>query len=332
MSRATLGALATIAVALLLPVVFKGNNYILNLCVVAGVYAIVVMGLGILLGWAGQMSLAQAAFFGIGAYTSGFLTTHFGWSFWLALPCAVLMSAFVGVCVGYPCLRLSGHYLALATIGFGIITQLVLINWKDVTNGSDGMTGIPAPAIGPYTVDSYGAYFYIVLAFVILTGYIAARIKATRVGRAMEAIRENELAALAMGINATRYKIMAFVLAGAYAGLAGSLLAHSIKFISPDSYSFDQSVVFLVMLILGGSSSIGGAILGAALLTFLPEVLRPLKNSYIMVYGAAVIAMIIFMPQGLVGIIGSLTKRFARPRGPGPEAVPAQRRAAEGAR
>lgn len=309
-------ALVAFVVALLLPVIFRGNDYLLNLCVVAGVYSIVVMGLGILLGWAGQMSLAQAAFLGIGAYTSAYFTTHVGLNFWQALPLSILMSALVGVGVGYPCLRLSGHYLALATIGFGIITQLVLINWKAVTNGSDGITGIPAPPpIGSISFESYGTYFYIVLGFVVLCAYIAARIKATRVGRAMEAIRENELAASAMGINTTRYKILAFVLAGSYAGLAGSLLAHSIKFISPDSYSFDQSVVFLVMLILGGSSSIGGAILGAALLTLLPEVLRPLKNSYIMVYGAAVVAMIIFMPRGLVGLIEAFSNRLRRPEG-----------------
>ena len=308
--------LVAFVVALLLPVIFRGNDYLLNLCVVAGVYSIVVMGLGILLGWAGQMSLAQAAFLGIGAYTSAYFTTHVGLNFWQALPLSILMSALVGVGVGYPCLRLSGHYLALATIGFGIITQLALINWKAVTNGSDGITGIPAPPpIGSISFESYGTYFYIVLGFVVLCAYIAARIKATRVGRAMEAIRENELAASAMGINTTRYKILAFVLAGSYAGLAGSLLAHSIKFISPDSYSFDQSVVFLVMLILGGSSSIGGAILGAALLTLLPEVLRPLKNSYIMVYGAAVVAMIIFMPRGLVGLIEAFANRFRRPEG-----------------
>jgi branched-chain amino acid transport system permease protein len=151
---------------------------------------------------------------------------------------------------------------------------------------------------------------------VLVCAYIAWRIKTTRVGRALQAIRENEIAARATGIDATRYKIIAFVLAGAYAGLAGSLLAHDIKFISPDSYSFDQSVVFLVMLIVGGSSSIGGAIIGAVLLTMLPEVLRPLKGSYIMVYGAAVIAMIIFMPQGLIGVFAATRARFARRKPP----------------
>ncbi len=309
MNRKPLVVLALVVVLALLPV-FVHSDYVLTLLDLAGIYAIAVMGLGILLGFTGQMSLAQAAFLGIGAYTSAWFTTHLGWPVWPAMGAAVVLSALVGLAVGYPCLRLSGHYLALATIGFGIIAQLVLINWKSVTNGSDGITGIPPPQIGPWTLDTYGKYYYLVLAAVLVCAYVAWRIKTTRVGRALHAIRENEIAARATGIDATRYKIIAFVLAGAYAGLAGSLLAHDIKFISPDSYSFDQSVVFLVMLILGGSSSITGAIVGALLLTMLPEVLRPLKSSYIMVYGAAVIAMIVFMPQGLVGLFAALRARF----------------------
>ena len=319
MNRRAIAIAVLIAVLALLPT-FVHSDYLLTLADLAGIYSIAVMGLGILLGFTGQMSLAQAAFLGIGAYTSGWITTHLGWPVWPSMALAVAASALVGLAVGYPCLRLSGHYLALATIGFGIITQLVLINWKDVTNGPDGMTGIPPPQIGPWTLDTYGTYYYLVLVMVLICAYIAWRIKTTRVGRALQAIRENEIAARATGIDATRYKIIAFVLAGAYAGLAGSLLAHDIKFVSPDSYSFDQSVVFLVMLILGGSSSIGGAILGAVLLTMLPEVLRPLKSSYIMVYGAAVIAMVIFMPQGLVGVFGALRARFERRTPPGLEA------------
>ncbi|MBV8298704.1 MAG: branched-chain amino acid ABC transporter permease [Candidatus Eremiobacteraeota bacterium] len=328
MSYRWIAVAALVVVLALLPKVAP-SDYVLTLVDLAGIYAIAVMGLGILLGFTGQMSLAQAAFFGIGAYTSGWITTHSnlfpghpGWSVWLGMLLAVAMSALIGVIVGYPCLRLSGHYLALATIGFGIITQLVLINWKDVTNGSDGMTGIPPPEIGPWTLDSYAKYYYLVLAAVLVCAYVAWRIKTTRPGRALHAIRENEIAARASGIDATRYKVVAFALAGAYAGLAGSLLAHDIKFLSPDSYSFDQSVVFLVMLILGGSSSIGGAILGAVLLTFLPEVLRPLKTSYIMVYGAAVIAMIVFMPQGLVGLLAALRARF-QGGSPPPDVAPA---------
>jgi branched-chain amino acid transport system permease protein len=327
MQRRLLWVAALIVAVALIPA-FVHSDYLLNLCITAGIYAIVVMGLGILLGFTGQMSLAQAAFFGIGAYTSGYLTSQLGWPVWPSMACAMIVSGLIALCVGYPCLRLSGHYLALATIGFGIIAQLVLINWKSFTNGSDGMTGIPAPAIGSFTLETYGRYFYLVLIAVIACAYVAWRIKTTRVGRALEAIRENEIAARATGIDATRYKIIAFVFAGLYAGLAGSLLAHSTKFLSPDSYSFDLSVVFLVMLILGGSSSIGGAILGAVLLEFLPEVLRPLKSSYIMVYGAAVVVMIIYMPRGLVGLLESLRARSQRgapppSRAPVAEAEPA---------
>ena len=329
--RKPLSILVLIVVLALLPL-FVHSDYILTLLDLAGIYSIAVMGLGILLGFTGQMSLAQAAFLGIGAYTSAWFTTQLHWPVWPAMAMAVLLSALVGLVVGYPCLRLSGHYLALATIGFGIITQLVLINWKSVTNGSDGITGIPPPQIGPWVLDTYGTYYYLVLAAVLVCAYIAWRIKTTRVGRALHAIRENEIAARATGIDATRYKIVAFVLAGSYAGLAGSLLAHDIKFISPDSYSFDQSVVFLVMLILGGSSSISGALIGALLLTMLPEVLRPLKSSYIMVYGAAVIAMIVFMPQGLVGLFNAMRARFESrtpPRAGAPAGAPGPSAAAE---
>jgi branched-chain amino acid transport system permease protein len=152
------GALAALVVVLALVPVFVHSDYLLTVIDTAGIYAIVVMGLGILLGFAGQLSLAQAAFLGIGAYTSGWLTTHLGWPVWPSMAAAMALSALVGLAVGYPCLRLSGHYLALATIGFGIITQLVLINWKDVTNGSDGLGNIPSPQVGSFLFNSYGRY------------------------------------------------------------------------------------------------------------------------------------------------------------------------------
>ena len=298
--------------ALLFPFAVK-SPYVLQVTDSALIYAIAVLGLGILLGFSGQMSLAQAAFFGIGAYASAIISLHFNAPFWVALPCAVAFTALIGAIVGYPCLRLSGHYLALATIGFGIIVQLVLINARDLTNGPDGLTGIPAPQIGSLVLDNYQTYFYVVYGFLLLAIYVAVRVKHSRIGRAFEAIRENEIAAQAMGINATNYKVLAFVLASAFGGLGGSLIAHMTRFISPDSYSFDQSVVFLVMLVIGGSSTITGAVTGAILLTFLPEVLRPLKDSYIMVYGAAVIAMVIFMPEGIIGWLRQLFPHFGAP-------------------
>ena len=315
-------ALAVAVAAILLaafPLVVK-SQYILQVGDSAIIYAVAVIGLGILLGFTGQMSLAQAAFFGIGAYASALLSISFGWSPWVTIPLAVAFTALVGALVGWPCLRLSGHYLALATIGFGIIVQLFLINDKGLTNGPDGLTGIPPPRLGPLTLDTYQTYFYVVYGALLLSIYVAWRVKHSRIGRALEAIRENEIAAQAMGIDTTRYKVLAFVLASAFGGLGGALIAHMTRFISPDSYSFDQSVVFLVMLVIGGSSTITGAVTGAILLTFLPEVLRPLKDSYIMVYGAAVIVMVIFMPDGLIGLV----KRFApsfEPSPPRPQAL-----------
>lgn len=278
-------------------------DYVFNL---ACIYAIAVVGLGILLGFAGQMSLAQAAFLGIGGYASALLTTHLQWNFWLALPAAVAGTALVGFAIGWPCLRLSGHYLALATIGFGVIVQMVLTNWRSVTNGPDGITGVPAPVIGVWVLGTYHQYYYLVYAALVLTAYVAIRIKTTRVGRALEAIRDNEIAAASMGIDVARYKVTAFVLASAFGGLAGVLFAHNLKFLSPDTYSFDLSVVFLVMLVIGGSSSVTGAIIGAVFLTFLPEWLRPLKSSYIMIYGALVVIMIVFMPEGVAGMVSAL--------------------------
>jgi len=314
-SRRTLAVVALIVIAFAIgPFVPRPYDYVLN---EACIQAIAVLGLGILLGLCGQMSLCQAAFLGIGSYATAILETHYGWPFWAVLPAGTLAAAAIGFLIGWPALRLSGHYLALATIGFGFIVQIVFINWKDLTNGPDGITGVTAGTLGKINLDDYHAFYYVILVLLIACTYVAVRIKQTRVGRAFEAIRENEIAAAAMGINVPRYKIIAFVLASAYAGLAGVLFATNLRFVSPDTYSFDLSVVFLVMLVIGGASSIGGAILGAIALTFLPEWLRPLKTSYIMVYGAAVVAMVIFMPQGLAGLWRvRLPKRTVKPPPP----------------
>lgn len=317
--RAVFGGLVLAACALL-PLAVH-SQYVLQVTDSAMIYAIAVVGLGILLGLTGQMSLAQAAFFGIGAYASAILSTTFGWSPWISIPAAVLVTAAIGAIVGYPSLRLSGHYLALATIGFGIIVQLVFINARRLTNGPDGINGIAPPQIGPLTLDTYASYFYVAYGALLLAVYVAWRVKHSRIGRALEAIRENEIAAQTIGINTTQYKVLAFVLASALGGLAGAVIAHMTRFISPDSYSFDQSVIFLVMLVIGGSATITGAVTGAVLLTFLPEFLRPLKDSYIMVYGAAVIIMVIFMPEGIVGLVRRLVPRFQAPPKPAPAAT-----------
>ena len=244
----------------------------------ACIQAIAVLGLGILLGLCGQMSLCQAAFLGIGSL--------YGRDSRDTLRLVVLGGSPGGHpwCRGY---RLA-HRLARAA-AFGSLSGLgddrfwahrefVFINWKDLTNGPDGITGVTAGTLGKINLDDYHAFYYVILVLLVAGAYVAVRIKQTRFGRAFEAIREKQIAAAAMGIDVPRYKVIAFVLASAYAGLAGVLFATNLEFVSPDTYSFDLSVVFLVMLVIGGASSIGGAILGAIVLTFLPEWLRPLKN------------------------------------------------------
>jgi len=220
---------------------------------------------------------------------------------------AFIVAGLFGVLLGIPTLKLSGHYLAMATIGFGIILQLILINSIPLTNGSDGITGIPSPRIGPWELNSANTFFYLAAFFLILLIWASLRLKKSRVGRALMAIRENEMAAETMGVDTTLFKIMAFALSAAYGGFAGSLFAHSgSHYISPDTFSFDQSVVLLAMMVLGGNGSPVGSVVGATLLTLVPEVLRFLKDSYMMVYAAGIVAIMVFMPGGIAALVRSL--------------------------
>ncbi len=283
------------------------SNYWLNIFNLAISFAIACMGLNIVLGYAGQISLAQAAFWGVGAYTSAILTTKLGAPVWLGMIAAFMVAGFFGVLLGIPTLKLTGHYLAMATIGFGIILQLILINTIWLTNGSDGITSIPSPGIGSATLDNADTFFYLAAALLVALVVMSNRIKRSRIGRALLAVRENEMAAETLGVDTTFFKIMGFALSAAYGGFAGSLFAHSgSHYISPDTFSFDQSVMFLAMSVLGGNGSAFGAALGAVLLTLVPEVLRFLKDSYMMVYAAGIIAIMVFMPGGIVGLLKGL--------------------------
>jgi branched-chain amino acid transport system ATP-binding protein/branched-chain amino acid transport system permease protein len=282
------------------------SNYWLNLFNLAISFSIACLGLNIVLGYTGQLSLAQAAFWGVGAYTSALLTVRLGWSVWPGMLAAFVVAGLFGVLLGIPTLKLSGHYLAMATIGFGVILQLILINSIPLTNGSDGITGIPSPRIGSLELNNANTFFYLAAFLLILLVWASMRLKKSRVGRALMAIRENEMAAETMGIDTTFFKIMAFALSAAYGGFAGSLFAHSgSHYISPDTFSFDQSVVLLAMMVLGGNGSAVGSVVGATLLTLVPEVLRFLKDSYMMVYAAGIVAVMVFMPGGIAGLVRS---------------------------
>jgi len=306
MSPRTLKPLLIVILALAV-VVFPwavGSNYWLNLVNLAISFSIACLGLNIVLGYGGQLSLAQAAFWGVGAYTSAVLTVTLGVSVWVGMIAAFLVAALFGVLLGIPTLKLSGHYLAMATIGFGIILQLILINVIWLTGGSDGIPKIPSPSIGPYELKDPGTFFYVAAVSLILLTWASIRLKNSRVGRAFMAIRENEMAAETAGVDTTYFKIMAFALSAGYGGFGGWVFAHSgSHYISPDTFSFDQSVMLLAMAVLGGNGSAVGAIVGATLLTLVPEVLRFLKDYYMMVYAAGIVAVMIFMPSGIAGLV-----------------------------
>ncbi len=284
------------------------SSYWMNLVNLAIGFSVACLGLNIVLGYGGQLSLAQASFWGVGAYTSALLTVSLGVPVWLGLVAAFLVAALFGILLGIPTLKLSGHYLAMTTIGFGIILQLILINAIWLTGGSDGIPKIPSPAIGAYELKDPNTFFYVAAVMLILLTWASIRLKDSRVGRAFLAIQGNEMAAETTGVDTTRYKIMAFALSAGYGGIGGWLFAHSgSHYISPDTFSFDQSVMFLAMAVLGGNGSAVGSIVGASLLTLVPEVLRFLKDYYMMVYSAGIVAVMIFMPGGIASLVRGLT-------------------------
>ncbi|MDR2161235.1 MAG: branched-chain amino acid ABC transporter ATP-binding protein/permease [Desulfovibrio sp.] len=299
-------ALAALCVVFAAPR-FVETNYWLNLLNMCCVMGIACLGLNILLGYTGQINLAQAAFVGIGAYTSALLTINFGLPVWLGMICGALTGGIFGILLGIPSLKLSGHYLAVTTIGFGFIVQLVLINWIDLTRGSDGITQIPVFSLFGISFDTEERFFYFSGTLVVLMAWGIIRLRDSRMGRAMLAVRQDEMAASTNGIDVTRYKIIAFTLSSACASLAGALFAHGgARYISPDTFSFEQSVLLLAMTVLGGDGSALGAVLGASLLTILPESLRFLRESYMLIFAAAIVLIMIYMPGGIANLVTHL--------------------------
>lgn len=299
--------LAALALAVLVFPWVVNSSYWLNLVNLAIGFSVACLGLNIVLGYTGQLSLAQAAFWGVGAYTSAILTTNLGMPVWLGMVAAFLVAALFGVLLGIPTLKLTGHYLAMTTIGFGIILQLILINAIWLTKGSDGIPKIPSPWLGSYELKDPGTFFYVAAVSLILFTWASIRLKDSRVGRAFLAIQGNEMAAETTGVDSTYYKVMAFAISAGYGGFGGWLFAHSgSHYISPDTFSFDQSVMLLAMMVLGGNGSAVGSIVGATLLTLVPEVLRFLKDSYMMVYAAGIVLVMIFMPGGIAGLVRTL--------------------------
>ncbi|MDB5776089.1 MAG: hypothetical protein JWP38_2222 [Herbaspirillum sp.] len=292
------------AALLLLPLAIT-EHYMLQLVNLGLVSLIVVVGLNFITGYCGQINFAQAAFWGIGAYVTAVLTLH-GVSFWLALPAAGAATGLCSLLLGVPTLRLRAYYLAMATIAFGEIVQLVLVHWEPVTGGTSGLRGVPAVSIAGIALVGHVQHYYFLLAWCALALWLSLRVRSSKLGRAMIALRDSEIAAEVMGVDTVRVKMLAFALSSIYAGIAGGLYVGTVNYVSPDLFSNAQAVLFFVMLVVGGVGSAVGAVIGTVVLTGLPEALRFLKEWYMVLYGIGVILMITFLPDGLV----SITRRF----------------------
>ena len=299
------------AVLVALAATIKTDGYVANILLQAATYAVAVFGLSIVLGLCGQINLAQAAFFALGAYSVALGTVDYGLPFWLCLVGGMALAFAAGAGLGLTTLRLGGHYLAMVTISFQQILTVVLLNAIRFTHGPDGVSSIPRPA----GFTSGQAFLALVVAILAISGYLVWRLADTRLGRAMRAVRDNELAASANGIDVFRTKLIAFALAALLGGLGGGLFAGGFSYISPDQFAFANSIVLLTMALLGGASSPIGAAIGTGLLILIPEWLRFLKSVpglYLAVYGLAVILIVVFMPDGIWGYVSRLFRTRER--------------------
>ncbi len=304
---------------ILLPL-FLRNDYYLSVLVIIGLNTILVLGLNLLMGYAGQISLGHAAFYGLGAYTSGILTrgiTVFGETYQfnpiLAAVIALILVTMVALIVGIPALRLRGYNLAMATLGFGIVVYILFKELKGLTDGPSGMVGIPNLSAFGFTFDTDLKYYFLVWVFVVLILIISRNIVNSRVGRALRAIHTSEVAASTLGVDIQRYKLMIFIISAIFSSVAGSLYAHFINFVSPSSFGFHFSIILVTMVVIGGMASIWGSIFGASVLTLMPEFLTVFEDYDIIIYGLILMLIMIFMPEGMTrGVVDRIKGKLAR--------------------
>ena len=275
------------------------NEYYLTVLIVAGFHTIVTMGLNLLMGYAGQVSLGHSAFYGIAAYTTGILTARFHWPVAAGIAAGIALVLVVAAGIAVPTLRLRGHYLAMGTLGFGIIVYIVLNEATNLTGGPSGLTGIPKLTVAGFPVATDLQFYYVVWGVALLLFLLAQNLVRSRLGRALRAIHASETAAAVLGVDTQRYKIGVFILSAVYAAVAGTLYAHYVTFVSPGSFGFHASIQFVTMVVLGGMGSLWGAVAGAVFLTGLPEVLRAIEDYDILLYGGLLILCMMFLPGGL---------------------------------
>jgi branched-chain amino acid transport system permease protein len=309
---------ALLAFALAAPILFFNNRYLLDLGILILTYVMLGWGLNIVVGLAGLLDLGYVAFYAVGAYSYALLAQNFGWSFWLCLPVAGFLAALWGVMLGFPVLRLRGDYLAIVTLAFGEIIRLVLINWQSLTGGPNGITGIPRPSFFgiPFTDEENGfaatfgleftpSYrviflYYLILALALVTNWVTLRLRQLPIGRAWEALREDEIACRSLGINTTTTKLTAFAMGAMFGGIAGSFFATRQGFISPESFTFSESALVLAIVVLGGMGSQLGVAIAAFVMLGSFELFREFAQYRMLVFGLAMVLIMIWRPRGLV--------------------------------
>jgi branched-chain amino acid transport system permease protein len=309
---------ALLGFALAYPVIFYGNRYLLDLGIMILTYVMLGWGLNIVVGLAGLLDLGYVAFYAVGAYSYALLAENFGFSFWICLPLAGILASFWGILLGFPVLRLRGDYLAIVTLAFGEIIRLILINWQSFTHGPDGITGVPRPSFfglpfnnGPGSfADTFGLQwsaihrivflYYVILVLALITNLVTIRLRRLPIGRAWEALREDEIACRSLGINTTNTKLTAFAMGAMFAGFAGSFFATRQGFISPESFTFTESALVLAIVVLGGMGSQIGVAIAAAVMLGGFEFFREFAQYRMLVFGLAMVLIMIWRPRGLV--------------------------------
>jgi len=296
----------------------ESNPYNLGLSNLIAIYTMVVLGLNLFIGYAGQISLGHAAFFAIGAYGSAIGTTTLGGPAWPVMAAVALITAVIALAVGVPALKLTGHYLAMATLGFNIVVYTILVQWDAVTGGPSGFAGVPYLSIGAVVFDNEIHFHYLVWSFAVLALLACLNLVRSGVGRGLAALAEDETAASALGVDIRRAKVKVFVLSAVLASVAGSLFAHCYAFVSPDSFNIFVSVDFVIMVVVGGMGSIWGTLFGTAFITLLPEWIEALEAYKDILHGLILVVILLFMPQGLVtGIVDVVRTRIALKRSHG---------------
>jgi len=303
-----IGSIVLLAVPEVVP-----NDYVLRILIAIIINIPLALSQNLITGFGGMLTLGQAAFYGIGAYTSAILMMNVGAPWPVAILSAGALACIFGILLGFPCLRVGSDYLTLMTIGFGEIFRTVALNWMALTRGPMGLPGVPPPQIGPFVFSSNTSMYFLYLAIAILCYIFMNRLTKSHFGRALISIREDETAAAAMGINVSYYKVMAFAFGSMWAGISGSMLAHFLQFVGPMTFTLNESLVHMQMAILGGLGSLPGSVLGAAILVALPQIFQPLYEYRMLLNGLLMVMLMAWRPQGIMGTsaaVGAAKRSF----------------------